>query len=148
IQSELYDPSTGKFSPTGPSAIAELFDPASGIFTVAENTTTAYVTGHSATFFSDGTALLAGGPWGEVTPAIMFSAGAEIDDPAKGTFGRTGSMHSNRWSHTATLLNDGRVLVAGGNSFVGNIAPDGHSYSEGRTYALSGAELYIPAVLA
>jgi Galactose oxidase, central domain len=173
IQSEIYDPSTGSFSSTmnqsaccestatllmngsvlvaygvrGPSAIAELYDPASGIFSAAGNTATAYVTGHSATLLSDGNLLLAGGNWGEVTPEIIFSAGAEIYDPAKGTFGSTGSMHANRWSHTATLLNDGRVLIAGGNSFVGNIAPDGHSYSDGKSYMLSSAELYTPAVL-
>lgn len=173
IQSEVYDPSTGTFSSTvnqsaccestatllmngnvlvgySPSAgslgIAELYDPAFGIFTAAENTTTAYVTGHTATLLSDGKVLLAGGDWGEVTPEIIFSSGAEMYDPAKGTFARTGSMHANRWDHTATLLNDGRVLIAGGNSFVGNIAPDGRSYSEGRTYALSSAEVYTPAV--
>ena len=173
---EIYDPSTGTFSLTGtpsgsaestatllmngnvlvaytpsregPSAIAESYDPASGIFTATENTTTTYVAGHTATLLSDGKVLLAGGNWSEVAPPIFFSAGAEIYDPAKGTFGRTGSMHANRWDHTATLLNDGRVLIAGGYSFSGNIAPDGSSYSDGKTDTLSSAEIYTPAVLA
>ena len=173
---EIYDPSTGTFSLTGtPSgsleftatplmngnvlltyspargglfAIAELYDPAAGIFTPTENTTTTYVGGHTATLLSDGNVLLAGGTWSEVAPPIVFSAGAEIYDPVKGTFGRTGSMHANRWGHTATLLNDGRVLIAGGWSFSGNIAPDGSSYSDGKTDTLSSAEIYTPAVLA
>jgi hypothetical protein len=77
---------------------------------------------------------------------IVYSAHAEIYDPAKGTFGSTGTMHANRWGHTATLLNDGRVLIAGGYSFVGSVAPDGHS-AQGRSEVLSSAELYTPAVL-
>jgi hypothetical protein len=164
---EIYDPWTGTFSLTGPPttccesranllmngnvlvsygdggpslSIAELYDPASGIFTATENSTTTYVTGHTTTLLSDGRVLLAGGDWGEVAPPILFSAGAEIFDPAKKTFGSTGSMHANRWNHTATLLNDGRVLMAGGYSFVGSSGP-------AVTDTLSSAELYTPAVL-
>jgi hypothetical protein len=126
------------------SAIAELYDPAAGIFTATKNATTTYVTGHTATLLSDGNVLLAGGDWGEVAPPILFSAGAEIYDPAKRTFGSTGGMHANRWDHTATLLTDGRVLIAGGFSFVGTAA---RGFSQGRTETLSSAELYTPAVL-
>jgi hypothetical protein len=175
FQYEVYDPSTRTFSLTGnPStccqstatllmngnvlvaygvpfgraslAIAELYDPASGIFTATENTTETYRIGHTATLLADGNVLLAGGSYGEVVGEILFFAGAEIYDPAKGTFGSTGSMQASRWDHTATLLNDGRVLIAGGASFVGTVAPDRHS-GEGRTETLSSAELYTPAVL-
>jgi hypothetical protein len=171
---EIYDPATGTFSLTGTptaccesratllmngnvllsygvggdlSGIAELYDPAFGIFTTAKSTTTGYVDDHTATLLSDGTVLLTGGGWGENTPVIVYSADAEIYDPAKGTFGSTGSLPANRWGHTATLLDDGRVLIAGGNSFVGSVAPDRHS-SQGKTETLSSAELYTPAVLA
>jgi hypothetical protein len=174
IQDEIYDPSTGTFSSTvnqsaccestatllmngnvlvayspsgGALGIAELYDPASGIFTATENLTTSYRIWHTATLLSDGNVLLAGGTWGEVIPEIFYLASAEIYDPAKGTFAGTGSMQANRWDHTATLLNDGRVLMAGGVSFVGSIAPDRHS-GEGRTETLASAELYTPAVLA
>ncbi len=44
------------------------------------------------------------------------NAGAEIFDPATGTFKATGSPVVTRNSHTATLLSDGRVLIAGGNA--------------------------------
>ena len=91
--------------------------------------------------------MLAGWSWGEVTPEIVYSAYAEIYDSAKRTFSTTGSMHANRWSHTATLLNNGRVLIAGGVSFVGSVSPDMQS-AQGGTEPLSSAELYTPAALA
>jgi hypothetical protein len=50
-----------------------------------------------------------------------------------GTWGKTGSMNVARISHTATLLADGEVLVAGGNS-----STLGISY-------LASAELYNPS---
>jgi hypothetical protein len=39
---------------------------------------------------------------------------AEEEPSESGTFGPAGSLAEARWDHTATLLRDGRVLVAGG----------------------------------
>jgi Kelch motif protein/galactose oxidase-like protein len=55
-------------------------------------------------------------------------ASAEIFHLKTLSFQPTGSLHHARISHTATLLNDGRVLIAGG-------------YSDG---VEAGAELYDP----
>jgi xylose isomerase len=54
--------------------------------------------------------LLSGGH-NSTTP---FMTSAELYDPATGVFGTTGNLSAGRFLHTATLLDDGRVLLAGG----------------------------------
>jgi hypothetical protein len=58
--------------------------------------------------------------------------GAELYDPNSGTFTETGSMSTARCKHTAGLLSDGRVLIAGG------------SDSRGWNGNLNSAEIYDP----
>lgn len=133
---ELYDPATGTFRSTGsmsiargshtatlladgrvliaggPNASAEIYDPKSGAFSPAGSMTTARG-GQTATTLSDGLILMAGGsqgPSGPPTPIVS----AELYDPRSGGFGSTTSMSVARANHTATLLPDGRVLIAGG----------------------------------
>jgi hypothetical protein len=126
---ELYDPATGTFSPTGPMSKPRQ--------------------SHAATLLPDGRVLITGGTTGPSPlaslPVVLASypgpitaatnaevlTSAELFDPATGTFSRTGSMNIPRVNHTATSLQDGRVLVVGGGD-------EGYD-------SVRSAELYDPA---
>ncbi|MCM3904642.1 MAG: hypothetical protein ND866_23340 [Pyrinomonadaceae bacterium] len=158
---ELYDPATGTWSLTGslnvprfystatllpngkilvaggisnPSSVtatAELYDPATGTWSLTGdlNTTRFW---HSATLLRNGKVLIAGGHSGQDGPRHY----AELYDPASGTWSVTGRLlntgGAGRMMHTATLLQNGKVLVVGG--------IDGDDFEVG----FSSAELYNP----
>jgi hypothetical protein len=100
---------------------SELFDSTKGTFAPAASMATPRAE-HSATLRSDGTILVAGGK--SVLPRtsqVLFLEQsldtAELLDPMSKAFMQTGSMETPRSGHTATLLQDGRVLVTGGADF-------------------------------
>lgn len=69
---------------------------------------------HTGTALDDGRILIAGGLDGVATNNW---SDAEIYDPATGTMTVLGSMMQGpRAAHAATLLDDGRVLITGGNT--------------------------------
>jgi len=77
---------------------------------------------HTATLLTNGTVLVAGGSTysqiGGWYPGPS-SASSEIYDSTTGTWSNAGSMTTPRAGHTATLLPNGTVLVAGGFSNAG-----------------------------
>jgi hypothetical protein len=97
---------------------------------------------HTLTLLPDGTVLTAGGETDSCTNNVCRFAGsvasAELYDPTSGAFSSTGSMIVSREQHTATVLNDGRVLIAGGTSYGGIGVFNGSTAT---------AELYTPTVL-
>jgi hypothetical protein len=90
---------------------AALYDSTTGAFSATGNMT-ANRGGHTATLLATGKVLIAGGSDGDLTGTGLASA--ELFDPSAGTFTPTGSMSVGRYLHTATQLQDGRVLVVGG----------------------------------
>ena len=80
----------------------------------------------------DGRVLIVGGNNPAAPTTTQPLASAEIYDPATDTFAPTGSMAVGRTLHTATLLPDGRVLVAGGWNPVADAS-------------IASAEIYNPA---
>ena len=153
---ELYDPSSGTWALTGAMATrrfvdtatlltnglvliaggwtgsgrlasAELYNPATGTWSLTASMGTPRV-GHTATLLPNGKVLVAGGDGGGPTPPYTLDT-AELYDPVTATWTTTGQMPNRHYMHTATLLQNGKVLVAGG---------------ESGTNALSTAELYDP----
>jgi large repetitive protein len=86
-----------------------------GTFRMASNMSVARY-GPTATLLDDGRVLIAGGGHSPIDVGGAPDASAEIYDPSSGRFERTrGDMQvAGRSHHTATLLRDGRVLIAGG----------------------------------
>lgn len=66
---------------------------------------------YTATLLSNGTVLVAGG-FGQLGTGVAW-ASAELYDPSNGTWTATGNMLTTHSGHRATVLQDGRVLVAG-----------------------------------
>ncbi|WP_245589404.1 Kelch repeat-containing protein [Amycolatopsis balhimycina] len=96
-------------------ADAALHDPVTGQWTITGSLITSR-RGHTLTVLNDGRVLAAGGAHGHPSSRPWAQASAEIYDPATGTWTATGSLHQSRLVHSATLLPDGRVLVAGGST--------------------------------
>ena len=95
-------------------ASAELYDPAADTWTATGSMTNARAV-HTATLLPDGRVLVAGGYFiqsGNYVPVPLASA--ELFDPSTGIWTMTGSMTNARVGHTATLLPNRQVLVAGG----------------------------------
>jgi len=165
---QLYDPAKDTFSSTGstgaayertetllsngkvlfaggvndngyPYSSAQLYDPSTGAFTPTGDMTKAR-DNHTATLLPDGTVLIAGGGldvYGP-PPCCVSDQTAAFYDPTTGTFGSVTSMTAGRGYHTATLLNDGRVLLAGGFYF------DSRAQRPGAPTILASVEIYTP----
>lgn len=109
-----------------PTDSAEIYVPASGTWTnVGAMAVARYA--HTATLLPNGKVLVADGVG--ISNNYADLASAELFDPVSGLWTVTGTPNDARHGHTATLLSNGMVLIAGGY--------DG-------TNALGSAELYDP----
>ena len=118
---ELYDPLTKTFGWAGSMKISRMF--------------------HTATLLQNGKVLIAGGETWIAQMGVPVSS-AELYDPATSTFTYTGSLTAGtRFSHTATLLNNGKVLIMGG-SVNGTVARTAELYDPATgTFSVTGPPL-------
>jgi len=142
MQTELFNPATGLFTLSGTMLVsrpfaadmcsvtklsdgrilftggtsaqamnAEIFDPATETFHLT-GPMVARRTWHSATLLPDGRVVIIGG--GTNTLSSGYTNLVEVFDPITETFSALGTNAITRRNHSATLLPDGRILVAGG----------------------------------
>ena len=96
-----------------PTAGSEIFDPKANRWTRAASMSTARAA-HTATRLSDGSVLVTGGRTGLNSFPIEILATAQIYHPDSNSWTEASPMHVPRSTHSATRLQDGRVLVVGG----------------------------------
>ena len=105
----------------GAGATAEIYDPSTRTWTATGNLN-AIRLGQSASLLQNGMVLVAGGccTTGTVTgyaePVSEALTSSELWNPATGQWTLTGNMVNMHANHTANVLSDGTVLVAGGTS--------------------------------
>lgn len=92
-------------------ATSEFYDPALNVWQVGPSIFVGR-TGHTATLLTDGRVLIAGGLTALSPPPSAMTG--LLYDPADGEWHTTPGSMVIRAAHTATLLDSGKVLVAGG----------------------------------
>ena len=159
--SELYDPNSGKFTAIGPAAeyhwrgtltgladgrallaggfgqtdqlaTAEIFDPATGKFTITGSLAAPRFDFSATRLQNDQVLVVGGSRWTDTNGSTVYLTSAEIYDPAAGKFHPAGDMTVARNRPVVVTLQDGRVLIAGGQSK--------QAYG-----SLASAEIYDPA---
>jgi hypothetical protein len=116
---ELYDPVSGKFTPTGSMNVERV--------------------GHTATLLPDGEVLIVGG----LTNTEDALATAELYNPKTGIFAKAGHLTDPRIFPAITQLDNGKLLISGGEvlAFSGPIRDIANVVHD----RLNTAELYTPA---
>ena len=114
---------SGGSDASGANNSVELFG-ADGTFTPAEPMTQAR-TDHASVALPDGRVLVIGGrlevpAMGGAPASSTILADSEIF--SAGAWTPVGSLNGARWGHTATVLDDGRVVIAGGENAIGPVA--------------------------
>jgi N-acetylneuraminic acid mutarotase len=148
-EAELYDPTSNTWSSAGSmasgrgystatllisgkvlvaggaqNATAELYDPTSNTWSSA-GTMSAVHEYATATLLGNGKVLVAGSEQGENagrTRGGNITGASDLYDPAMNTWSSTSILSTPRWAHTAALLGNGKLLIAGGFGTSGALA--------------------------
>ena len=171
---ETYDPATGRFARTGnmnagrtmhtavllpdgnvliagggeyqhPLATAEVYNPTSGTFSITGNMTVPRYK-QAALLLTDGDVLVVGGSDGRDWQGQYSNA--EIYHPTQGAFLAIGNMNTARFKlpNAVSLLKNGKVLIAGGDTQVEIYNPASRTFSIA-TGRMDGARFYSTATL-
>ncbi len=146
---------------------AEIYDPVLQHWTSSGGSLLPRI-GHSVTALKNGMILVVGGqipteksnqnplvlcensneatPSAGVTKRYHCEDGAaaltEIYDPTNDSWGKSSSLLTPRWGHTATLLDDGRVLVTGGTNNYSSVVESEIFDPDTETWVSAGQMLY------
>jgi N-acetylneuraminic acid mutarotase len=129
----------------GVTNLAQIFSPATNTWSIAAplNTAREY---HTATLLQNGKVLVVGGDttidytvnFPSQYPPVLASV--ELYDPATNTWTAAASLITGRTLHTATLLANGKVLVAGGIDSNGVFVPTAEIYDpSANTWSAAGS---------
>jgi N-acetylneuraminic acid mutarotase len=97
---------------SGDLSSTELYDPTTNTWTAGPSMSTPR-TAFTATRLKDGRVLVTGGTAGSGSSTVPL-ASTELYDPVSNTWSAGPDMTTTRYAHTATLLQNGKVLIAGG----------------------------------
>ncbi len=104
----------GQTGATAATANCEIFDPVLQTRTPAPTMPSAR-TGHVATLLHSGRVFISGGRQrNQADTAWIYAAQNEIYDPASGSWMPGASLLQGRTDHTATVLNNGIIMITGG----------------------------------
>jgi len=132
------------------SSTADIFDPTAGThgrFTESTGFPAAAAAAASVLFPSGplmGDVLITGGD-GCGSGAVCSAVTAELYDPATDQFTFPASMNESRLTHTATLLQSGKVLIAGGINVTATMSAGTVNGAGASTTFSKSAELFDPA---
>jgi hypothetical protein len=105
---------------------------------------------YTATLLPDGRVLITGGIGAGATGNVSLNS-TEIYDPSTGVFSPAASMYAARNEHSATLLSNGKVLIAGGDGVNGGTAelydPTTGKFSSTGNMVADGSYKHIAALL-
>jgi len=162
---EIYDPGTKTFSSItgvmgrdhtntllsdgkllltgGHTNYSAIYDPVTKTFSTTIGLMVNERTDHTATLLADGTVLITGG-WNTTSSVIDVTSTSEIYNPLLQTFSLTKGMTTEKAGHTATLLDNGNILITGGVSKTSTSLYKAELYDPA-TNSISGAQAMLIA---
>ena len=128
----------GGVGPSGFITNSEVYNPTSNTipwaYTTADGTGQSHVN-RTATLLPNGKVLFVGGS--DTPGSNIYTTSNQLFDPSTGVWSATAKLIRAREGHTATLLNNGKVLVVGGSTLQAN------TNGTTNTAVSASAELYV-----